>query len=91
MGSQRGGRRPPQLGLYKSGDLKGSPALCRSKKEGGRRPPEPYCKSENIIVKETKKLLVVRREKSKFNCANCFLCHVDCLFLPIEFVCFGGI
>ena len=44
-----------------------------------------------ILVKETKKLLVVRREKSKFNCANCFLCHVDCLFLPIEFVCFGGI
>ena len=31
MGSWRGGRRPPQLGPYKSGDPK----------EGGWRPPEP--------------------------------------------------
>ena len=41
LGSWRGGRRPPQLGPYESGDLKGPPALRRSEKEGGRRPPEP--------------------------------------------------
>ena len=34
------GRRPPQLGPYESGDLKGRQALRRSKKEG-----------ENILVK----------------------------------------
>ena len=41
LGSGRGGQRPPQLGPYNCGDLKGPPALRRSEKEGGRRPPEP--------------------------------------------------
>ena len=43
LGSGRGCRRPPQLGPYGSGDPKGPPALHRSKKEGGRKPPEPSC------------------------------------------------
>ena len=41
LGSGRGDERPPQLGPYESGDLKGAPAHLRSKKEGGHRPPKP--------------------------------------------------
>ena len=34
--------RPPQFGPYEFGYLKGPPALRRSEKEGGRRPPESF-------------------------------------------------
>ena len=56
LGSQRGGRRPPQLDLYKSGDAKGPPALCRSKKEG-HRVAEISCiyikYYQNILINKT--------------------------------------
>ena len=55
LGSGRGGRRPAKLGPYESGDPKGAPALHRSKKEGGRRPPEPshYIKFVESIYKSS--------------------------------------
>ena len=55
LGSGRGGRRPPQFGPYESGDPKGAPALCRSKKEGGCRLPEPshYIKFLESIYKSS--------------------------------------
>ena len=49
-GLLRGGRgcqRPPKLGPYESGDPKNPPALSRSEKEGGRRPP----KSSHLNIK----------------------------------------
>ena len=39
--------------VYECRDPKGPPALCRSEKEGGRRPPEPSCsykKEVNFII-----------------------------------------
>ena len=41
IGKSERGLKAPQLGRYESGDLKGPPALRRSQKKGGRRPPKP--------------------------------------------------
>ena len=79
IGKRERGPKAPHLGPYESGDPKGAPALRRSEKEGGRRPPEPshYIKFVELINKS-----------SNLSQSNCIkkLANLDITCILIQFV-----